>query len=119
MRLKKGTSKPRHSLYLDIYYRKGKRKREFLGICLEPHDDKTYWNEKLRLAENIKAKRMMELGVPEVWMEPLKAQGYTTTDKLKEVEKPGKLANDLNGYIKKNKLEIATVTVDDVAGWLG
>lgn len=68
MRLKKGTSKPRYSLHLDIYYRKGKRKREFLSIYLEPQDDKTYRNEK-----------------------------------LKEVEKPGKLANDLNGY-KKNRL---------------
>ena len=55
MRLKKGTSKPRYSLYLDIYYRKGKRKREFLGIYLEPNEDKTYRNEKLKLAENIKA----------------------------------------------------------------
>ena len=51
MRLKKGTSKPRYSLYLDIYYRKGKRKREFLGIYLEPQDDKTNRNEKLKLAE--------------------------------------------------------------------
>lgn len=61
MRLKKGTSKPRYSLYMDIYYRKGKRKREFLGIYLEPNEDKSYRNEKLKLAENIKAKRMMEL----------------------------------------------------------
>jgi len=61
MRLKKGTSKPRYSLYSDIYYPKGKRKREFLGIYLEPNEDKTYRNEKLKLAENIKAKRMMEL----------------------------------------------------------
>ncbi len=64
MRLKKGTSKPRYSLYLDIYYRKGKRKREFLGIYLEPHDDKTFRNEKLKLAENIKAKRMIVYFTP-------------------------------------------------------
>ncbi len=31
------------------------------------------------------------------------ALGYTTIEKLKEVEKPGKLANDLNGY-KKSRL---------------
>jgi len=31
--------------------KKGKRKREFLGIYLEPHEDKTYRNEKLKLAE--------------------------------------------------------------------
>ncbi len=76
MRLKKGTSKPRYSLYLDIYYRKGKRKREFLGIYLEPQDDKTYWNEKLKLAENIKAKRMMELAN--------EAHGFPTKEKLNQ-----------------------------------
>ncbi len=61
IRPKGNTSKPRYSLYLDIYYAKRKRKREFLGIYLEPYDDKTYRQEKLNLAENIKAKRMMEL----------------------------------------------------------
>ena len=74
MRLKKGASKPRYSLYLDIYYRKGKRKREFLGIYLEPQDDKTYRYEKLKLAENIKAKRMIELA-----NEP---HGFPTKEKL-------------------------------------
>ena len=59
----KSSSKPRYTLYLDIYYAKRKRKREFLGIYLDPNDDKTYRQEKLKLAENIKAKRMMELNV--------------------------------------------------------
>ena len=59
----KSSGKPRYSLYLDIYYAKRKRKREFLGIYLDPNDDKTYRQEKLKLAENIKAKRMMELTV--------------------------------------------------------
>ena len=63
MRLQRGTSKTRYSLYLDKYYRKEKRKREFLGIYLEPNEDKIYRNEKLKLAENIKAKRMMEVAM--------------------------------------------------------
>jgi hypothetical protein len=75
MRLK-GNTKPRYSLYLDIYYRKGKRKREFLGIYLEPNEDKTYRNEKLKLAENIKAKRMMELAN--------EAHGFPTKEKLNQ-----------------------------------
>ena len=77
MRLKKGTLKPRYSLYLDIYYRKGKRKREFLGIYLEPNEDKTYRNEKLKLAENIKAKRMMELANEQ--------HGFPTKEKLNQI----------------------------------
>ena len=76
MRLKEGTSKPRYSLYLDIYYRKGKRKREFLGIYLESQDDKTYRNEKLKLAENIKAKRMIELAN--------EAHGFPSKEKLNQ-----------------------------------
>ena len=57
----KSSGKPRYSLYLDIYYAKRKRKREFLGIYLEPNDDKTYRQEKLELAESIKAKRLIDL----------------------------------------------------------
>jgi len=76
MRIKKGTSKPCYSLYLDIYYRRGKRKREFLGIYLEPYDDKTYRSEKLKLAENIKAKRMMELAN--------ELHGFPTKEKLNQ-----------------------------------
>jgi len=36
----KGSTKPRYTLYLDIYYSKRKRKREFLGLYLEPNDTK-------------------------------------------------------------------------------
>ena len=43
----------------------------------------------------------LDLGIPEEWVEPLQKLGYTTIEKLKEFEKPGKLANDLNGYKKK------------------
>ena len=48
----------------------------------------------------------LKIGVPEEWVKPLQALGYTTIEKLKEVEKPGKLANDLNGYKKNNKLDL-------------
>ena len=50
-----------YSLYLDIYNRKGNRKREFLGIYLDQNDDKTNRDAKLKLAENIRAKRLIEL----------------------------------------------------------
>ena len=43
---------------------------------------------------------------------------FTTIEKLKEVEKPGKLANDLNGYKKKNKLDLPGVSPEVVGEWL-
>lgn len=59
------------------------------------------------------------LGVPEEWIDPLKKLGYTTVSKLKEVEKAGKLANDLNGFNKKNKLGLQGLSPHAVEAWLG
>ncbi len=58
------------------------------------------------------------LGIPEEWVEPLQKLGYTTVAKLKEVEKPGKLANDLNGFKKKNKLDLPGLSPETVASWI-
>jgi lysyl-tRNA synthetase, class II len=44
--------------------------------------------------------------------------GHERVEKLAEVEKPGKLANDLNGYNKKNKLGLKGISPQDVADWL-
>jgi lysyl-tRNA synthetase class 2 len=60
----------------------------------------------------------LELGIPEEWIEPLKKLGFTTVAKLKEVEKAGKLANDLNGYNKKNKLGLNGLSPEAVEKWL-
>ena len=60
----------------------------------------------------------LALGVPAEWVEPLQALGYTTVDKLKAVEKPGKLANDLNGYKKKNKLDLPGLSPEVVGEWI-
>jgi len=38
---------------------------------------------------------------------------------LKEVEKPEKLHQEMMGYRKKNKLEIPTVTMEQVGAWVG
>ena len=57
----KSHSKAGYSLYLDIYNRKGNRKREFLGIYFEPTDTKTERDDKQKLAESIRAKRLIEL----------------------------------------------------------
>jgi lysyl-tRNA synthetase class 2 len=58
------------------------------------------------------------LGIPEEWVLPLKNLGFTTTSKLEEVEKAGKLANDLNGYNKKNKLGLPGLSPELVGTWL-
>jgi len=60
----------------------------------------------------------IELGIPEEWIDPLKKLGYTTVSKLREVEKPGKLANDLNGFNKKNRLGLAGLSPQAVEVWL-
>ncbi len=60
----------------------------------------------------------LELGVPEEWVPVLQKLGYTTIEKLKSVEKPGKLANDLNGFKKKNKLDLPGLSPETVAEWL-
>lgn len=60
----------------------------------------------------------LALGIPEDWVEPLKKLGFTTIEKLREVEKAGRLANDLNGYNKKNKLGLAGLSPEAVEKWL-
>ena len=60
----------------------------------------------------------VEAGVPQEWIAPLRQLGFTTVNKLKEIEKPGKLANDLNGLNKKNKLGLAGVSPETVGKWI-
>ena len=60
----------------------------------------------------------LDIGVPEGWIDVLIKLGYTTVEKLKEVEKPGKLANDLNGYKKKNKLDLPGLSPEVVEEWI-
>jgi lysyl-tRNA synthetase class 2 len=60
----------------------------------------------------------LALGIPDEWVDPLKKLGFTTAAKLKEVEKAGKLANDLNGFNKKNKLGLQGLSPQAVEEWL-
>jgi lysyl-tRNA synthetase class 2 len=63
-------------------------------------------------------KEFLEIGVPEEWIEPLKKLGYTTVAMLREVAKAGKLANDLNGFNKKNKLGLKGLSPEAAEEWL-
>ncbi|MFC2111989.1 lysine--tRNA ligase [Bacteroidota bacterium] len=60
----------------------------------------------------------LDLGIPEEWIDVLVKLGYTSVEKLREVEKPGKLANDLNGYNKKNKLGLNGLSPELVGSWI-
>ncbi|MBI5009955.1 MAG: lysine--tRNA ligase [Bacteroidia bacterium] len=62
--------------------------------------------------------KYIEKGIPQEWIDPLKKLGFTTVEKLKEVEKHTKLHQDLCGYNKKNKLGLQNPTQDDVKTWL-
>lgn len=62
--------------------------------------------------------KYIEKGIPQEWIEPLKRLGFTQVAKLKEIEKAGKLANDLNGYNKKNKLGLPGLSPQSVEEWL-
>jgi lysyl-tRNA synthetase class 2 len=68
--------------------------------------------------ESSKLQEYLDLGIPEEWVEPLKKLGFTTVAKLKEIEKAGRLANDLNGYNKKNKLGLTGLSPETVEKWL-
>jgi lysyl-tRNA synthetase, class II len=56
------------------------------------------------------------IGVPEEWIPWIRKSGFNTIEALKKAN-PNKLANDLNGIRKKNKLEIAALTGEIVGSW--
>lgn len=59
-----------------------------------------------------------EKGIPAEWVDALKKLGFNTVAKLREVEKAGKLANDLNGFNKKNKLGLPGLSPEAVEKWI-
>jgi lysyl-tRNA synthetase class 2 len=72
--------------------------------------------EKKKAADNDEA--YAALGFPAEWIPYLREKGYDTIEQLKEAN-PNKLANDLNGLRKKNKLDIPALNPADVKRWLG
>jgi lysyl-tRNA synthetase class 2 len=60
----------------------------------------------------------LAIGVPAEWIEPLQKLGYTTIEKLQEVEKPGKLHQEMMGYRKKNKLDLPGLSPEVVREWI-
>lgn len=62
--------------------------------------------------------KFQEAGVPEDWYPVLQKLGFTTIEKLKKTEKPGKLHQDLCGFNKKNKLGLTNPTIEQVGEWI-
>ncbi len=58
----------------------------------------------------------VELGVPREWAEHVMAAGFTTPEALREA-KPTQIQQKLNGYRKKNKLDIQPLTIEQVSEW--
>ena len=56
------------------------------------------------------------LGVPDVWAEHLVAAGFNTPDELL-ASKPTQVHQRLNGFRKKNKLDVAALQLDEVTAW--
>ena len=58
------------------------------------------------------------VGVPAEWVEHLKSMGYISVELLRKEENAGKFSQTLNGYRKKNKLDIGALSPDVVKSWL-
>ncbi len=63
------------------------------------------------------AKDFEEAGIPVEWAEHMIAAGFKSPEALKE-EKPTKVHQTLNGYRKKNKLDIPAAQLEEVKLWL-
>lgn len=63
--------------------------------------------------------KYLEAGIPEEWIQVLQQLGYLTVNKLKEIEKPGKLHQEICGFNKKNKLGLNNPTIEEVSQWIG
>jgi len=61
---------------------------------------------------------LINIGVPEEWAQHIIDAGFDSLESLKEV-KPTAIHQKLNGYRKKNKLNIPSLQQEDINNWLG
>lgn len=60
---------------------------------------------------------MAQLGIPEVWLEHVLKAGFDSVEKLREA-KTTVIHQTLNGYRKKNKLDISALQLSDIEQWV-
>jgi lysyl-tRNA synthetase class 2 len=63
------------------------------------------------------AGKYVEIGVPEEWVPAIQKAGYNLIEDMKDVN-PQKLHQDISGVNKKYKLELNSLSVNDVAEWI-
>jgi lysyl-tRNA synthetase class 2 len=63
------------------------------------------------------AQDFIKMGISETWAEHLVAAGFVAPKQLKET-KPSAIQQKLNGYRKKNKLDIPAIQMDEIESWL-
>ena len=61
-------------------------------------------------------KEFLEINIPIQWIDPIYKSGYTSKDLLLDA-KPTAVHQKLNGFRKKNKLEIPPITLEEVQTW--
>lgn len=71
--------------------------------------------EKLRKAAN--PQPLIEAGIPEAWATHIFQAGFTSVEALKE-EKASVIQQKMNGYRKKNKLELPALQLEEIEQWL-
>ena len=72
--------------------------------------------EKLPARDKVEA--FTAVGIPEEWVAPIQKAGFLTVAALGELEKPGKLFQDLLDINKKYKLGYKVPVVDEVKKWV-
>ena len=72
--------------------------------------------EKVPARDKVEA--FTALGIPEEWVAPIQKAGFLTVAALGDLEKPGKLFQDLLDINKKYKLGLKVPVVDEVKKWV-
>lgn len=70
-----------------------------------------------KLIKKDPASKYTEAGIPGQWIPAIQKAGYNLVEDMKDVN-PQKLHQDITGINKKYKLELSSLSVDDVAEWI-
>lgn len=71
--------------------------------------------EKLRLG--VSPNDFMNIGVSEAWAQHLQKAGYTSLESLRN-EKANIIQQKLNGFRKKNKLDLPAIQLEEIESWI-